>query len=485
MSDRCDYFFRQRVTEAELDLGFELLERADRNLASDIGVYGIVSGAVPSSHAPIADLTIDLTAPACAYDRLGQRIFYGTAQRVDVSVDATGIPTDVSDSASERWVGVFIRFHRLLSDARTDGNSQQVFFRRDESFELVVRQGPQAPIGAAPKVALVDAELLLCDVRRHAGQSQILAADIDVSRRQVFVFAQSTAVAVVAGLWTAISKAAGTVQKAFDSIDALLGGHFGATANRHRAQDVDYAPHGFIASSTVKSALDELVDDLSSQATTPGAARVATKAIPGVPNALPASTVDTHLAAILGWLNGHLGAASAAHAATAIAAMPFAFLATKNVQSQLQELVADLQSAAAAQGAALIGSQALGGAPRAVAATGLRDQLVAILTHVNAHIGSGDHDVRYLRRIYNGNDHVPGASSKLFTHLTAPPDLVTVAYNLVDATGAPQSPQFFQGPLSISLQLSVDKQATGGPAINVLNTSGATVFVTVNAYVLG
>jgi hypothetical protein len=38
-STRVDYYFRQRVTEAELDLGFELLERADRNLAADIGVY--------------------------------------------------------------------------------------------------------------------------------------------------------------------------------------------------------------------------------------------------------------------------------------------------------------------------------------------------------------------------------------------------------------------------------------------------------------
>ena len=36
MADRLDYYFRQRVTEAELDLGFELLEKADRNLAADI-----------------------------------------------------------------------------------------------------------------------------------------------------------------------------------------------------------------------------------------------------------------------------------------------------------------------------------------------------------------------------------------------------------------------------------------------------------------
>jgi len=43
MSDRLDFFFRQRVTEAELDLAFELLEKADRDLAADLGIFGIIS----------------------------------------------------------------------------------------------------------------------------------------------------------------------------------------------------------------------------------------------------------------------------------------------------------------------------------------------------------------------------------------------------------------------------------------------------------
>ena len=87
MAGRTDYYFRQKVTEAELDLAFELLEKADRNLAADIGVYGIISGAEPTPHSPVPNLTIDLTAPARAYDNLGQRIFFGTGQVVDCSVD--------------------------------------------------------------------------------------------------------------------------------------------------------------------------------------------------------------------------------------------------------------------------------------------------------------------------------------------------------------------------------------------------------------
>ena len=38
MADRVDFYFRQRVTEAELDLACELLEQADRLCILDKGV---------------------------------------------------------------------------------------------------------------------------------------------------------------------------------------------------------------------------------------------------------------------------------------------------------------------------------------------------------------------------------------------------------------------------------------------------------------
>ncbi len=485
MADRVDYYFRQRVTEAELDLGFELLERADRNLAADIGVYGVVAGAVPTQHAPIADLTIDLTAPARAYDRLGQRIFFGSGQTVNLAVDSTGIPTDVSTVGQERWVGVFLRFHRLLSDPRTDGNSQQVFFRRDESFELVVRQGPQAATGSAPKVPLVDGELLLCDVRRAAGQTQILDIDIDISRRQAFLFAQGSAVGVVAGLWKAITKTATSVQAALDAVDAVLFGHFGATANRHAAQDVDYPPHGFITSKNVKAALDELVDDLSStDPAGPGASKIGIDALTGIPNALAAGSIRAHVSQLLAWINAHVGAATAAHAATAISAAPGGFVASKNVQSQLGEIVGDLQSAIAGQGAALIGSLALGGSPRSVTAAVLRDQVLAILNHLNAHIGSGDHDGRYARRIFSSSAKMDATTQQVVGNLGAIPDHVTLSYNLLDGSDSPTQPTYHQGPYSFALQSWVDKNDPKGPALYVRNGAGVRLSITTNAYVI-
>ncbi len=38
MADRVGNFSRQKVTEASIDVSFELLDKADNNVAADIGV---------------------------------------------------------------------------------------------------------------------------------------------------------------------------------------------------------------------------------------------------------------------------------------------------------------------------------------------------------------------------------------------------------------------------------------------------------------
>ncbi|MCZ2126613.1 MAG: hypothetical protein LC099_02435 [Anaerolineales bacterium] len=384
MSDRVDFYFRQRVTEAELDLAFALLEKADRDLAADLGIYGIVSGAVPAPHSPVPDLTVDLTAPARAYDNLGQRMFFGTGQTVDCAVDLVGIPTDVATAGNERWLGIFLRFKRQLSDPRTDGNSQQVFFRRDESFELVVRQAPEGPSGAAPKPALQADELLLCDVLRRPGQTQILATDLDTSRRQAFIFAQGSSVAVATGTWSILDPLGATVQAALDEVDAELREHFTATGRRHSANAIDFTPHGFVGASNVQAALNELVDDLGSGAAgSSGATRVSADAAAGAPHALPAGSVKAQLTQLLGFLNAHVGATSGAHNASAIATLAHSFLSGANVQSQLQELVSALVSVSNPSGASRIGVVDVGGQLNAIHVEGALAELASAF--------SGDH----------------------------------------------------------------------------------------------
>jgi len=388
MADRLDYYFRQKVTEAELDLAFELLEKADRNLAADIGVYGIISGAAPTPHSPVPDLTIDLTAPGRAYDNLGQRIFFGTGQTVDCAVDFAGIPTEVPSAGQERWLGIFLKFDRLLSDPHTDGNSQQVFFRRDESFQVVVRQAPPGPIGSAAKVGLQPDELLICDVLRRNGQTQIIGSDLDTSRRQAFIFAQGDAVQVVSGAWTTLEPAVDTVQSALDEVDAELTDHFTGAARRHAASAIDIPAHGFIAATNVQGAVHELVDDLSSTASgTPGAQKVGADAAPGTPHALPAGNVDGQLSQLLAWLNDHVGAVAGGHNASAIAAVAHSYISGTSVQAQLQEIVTDLGSqAAGTAGAIRIGADPVAGTPNALVAGTVDSQLAALLGFINSHI---------------------------------------------------------------------------------------------------
>ena len=57
MADRTNFFHKQRVRESELDLAFELLEKAERNLAADIGVYGIIGWIGKDYDMPIAVLS--------------------------------------------------------------------------------------------------------------------------------------------------------------------------------------------------------------------------------------------------------------------------------------------------------------------------------------------------------------------------------------------------------------------------------------------
>ncbi len=530
MADRTDFYFRQRVTESELDLAFTLLEQADRNVATDIGVFGIISGAVPAPHAPVADLTIDLTAASTAYDRLGQRIYFGTGQRVDCSVDSAGVPTDVKAQGNERWLGVFLRFTRRLSDPRTDGNSQQVYFRRDESFELVVRQGIEAAAGSAVPVALQDDELLVCDVKRAYGRAQIVAGDLATKRRQAFVFARASAVQVDPGLWKILAPAAPHAQAAFDFADGVLSDHLGGTARKHPAEAIDFTPHVFLASKNVGAALAELVDSLVAVAGTPGGARIGMDGLPGAPAALQPGSVRTQLAQLLGALNAHLGAAAGAHAASAIAAAPFGPVTATSVQAQLQQLLAVL---AAASGAALVGGDAVAGKPYVLAAGTLRDQLTATIGQLNqlvadlaaltaglgaakignvdlggspyhvgegnlhdqltwitgglnGHTASGDHDGRYPRLTYSNGQLYAAGQTIAHGDIKGWPAIVTAYYTTVFlAPTAPLGPFIAQGPLSSQIVASVAKANNNVFNLSVQNTTAQQIYVLVNVYRVG
>jgi hypothetical protein len=190
MANRKDFYFRERVTEAELDSAFADLEDADHDLAAGLGFTGVLANAVVSPHAPVPNLTVDVSGPGIALDQLGRRVFFSSVQNVNVAQDDNAVSTEVSAAGKEKIVSVFLQFDRALSDPRIDGNSLTVFFRRDESFKFSVAQGAEAAAGQAIPPVLRSDALLLADVVRRFGQAQIGNDAISIGRRQdAFVLA--------------------------------------------------------------------------------------------------------------------------------------------------------------------------------------------------------------------------------------------------------------------------------------------------------
>lgn len=255
MADRRDYYNQQAVTEGELDAGFDGLERADRALAVDIGLFGVKSGLTVTEADPTPNLTV-IVESGTAFDAAGQRIRIGSSQVVNLALDYLNVSTAVPTAGQERWVSVYAHFDRELDDERIDGGSNVVFFVRNESFGLVVKQGAAASTGTAVKPALDDDMVLLCDVLLENGTTAIEDADINVVRRQnTRVFA---------------------------------------------ASEISADTHAYIAGDTVQAQLEEIVTDLALEVAeeselVAGSERIGARAKAATPYIFPLGTVGEHL----------------------------------------------------------------------------------------------------------------------------------------------------------------------------------------------
>ncbi len=431
-----------------------LLEQADRNLATDIGFRGIISGATPTQHEPVPDLTIDLTGPSTAYDRLGQRIFVGTDSTVDLSLDHQGIPTAVQTSGSERWLGVFIRFDRKLSDLRIDGNGQQVYWRRDEAFEFVVRQEPEAAIGTAARVPSQPDELLVCEVRIEEGQSEILDAHIEQERREVLTFAPAAAIGVDDSEWGGVIPARKTVQSALDAIDALVVAHRDGLAVRHGSDDIDHVPDGFVTETTAGAAINEIAIQLGRETDVDsGAYFIGASKKDGDPHSLPAGRVNNQIAALLGYLNAHTKLIANAHPSSAI------------------------------------DSSAVSGSTYNLAAGTVLQQLTSLLGSLNAvaaDLAAHHHDDTYLSRIYTSSQRFEAGETKLVTTLSGSPDIVTVGYNRYDTNGAALPTTYARGTVTSDIHYRITKVDAGGGdkafQLRVSNQSSVPLHIFVSAF---
>lgn len=250
--NRKDYYFRQLVAEDELDDGFEGAEAADRAIVLDGGFLGVANGLVVAPAAP-PDLTVDVAA-GTSYDKLGERCRVASTQNVDVSVDFNNVPTAVAVAGNEKWVAVFLKFARVLTDPRLDGNNNTVFFDRAESFSFHVVQGSEALIGTATKPALLADGILLADVYLVQGQTTVVGGDLSTLRREM-AFKYSAG---------AYSVAVGTAEESDAALLTIINGIVaaGAAGVSYAGSGPNWADATGLTSANVEAALDEVVADL-------------------------------------------------------------------------------------------------------------------------------------------------------------------------------------------------------------------------------
>lgn len=257
MANRRNFYYRQLVTDGELDQGFNELEKADRFMMADFELIGVARSATLTEHSPSVDLTLDVSGGGLIYDQQGRRISIPSLQVVNIAVDSNAVSTAVVGAANEKWISVFAKFKRVLSDSRIDGNSNPVFFVDDESFEFVVVQGTEAAVGVAARPALLADGILLGDARRVFGDTTVNNSKISSQSGSGLFSTTRRQDAFVCSAGVFASRA-GTPEASDQAIVALLNTHSTGAVGVHPATAISNTPAGAIAATTVQAALNEL-----------------------------------------------------------------------------------------------------------------------------------------------------------------------------------------------------------------------------------
>lgn len=250
MANRRDFYFRQKVTEAELDAAFAELENADRALASDFGHVGVCVGMAVSQQAS-PNLTVQVSGPGVVYDQIGQRIAIPSTQNVNCAVDEDGINTAVVTPGNSRILSLFAEFDRTLTDPRVDGNSATVFFVRAESFQFNVDAGTESGSPVAP--SLRSDQILIADITIAYGATTIVNGNISTTRREWMFKTTSGTVVAVGTAEEAIQVLATAIGTAGGSLTSHI-----ASGTAHAAASITFSPTGLIAATNVQAALAEL-----------------------------------------------------------------------------------------------------------------------------------------------------------------------------------------------------------------------------------
>lgn len=368
------FFYRQRVTEAELDQVFTWAQDADRAIVLDKDEAGVADGLTLAETGP-ASMALAY-ASGVAYAKAGERCNVAVAGTVDCSQDEYGVPTTVTDPANTKWIAIFVRPTRVLSEPRTDGNGNEVYTVQSEAAEVFVRQGSEG-IGPA-QVGLSASAILLGEVELAFGQTAITTGDIEVDRREDWYRAvtlsfgekvHGTALDAVGELWAEMD------------ILGAAGGTFTFVSKWFSAVDVAGSAPPI---TTVAEAINAMVYDLA-QAT--GSGLVGTANVAGTYLNWTTASVAGALSSIATAVNQHIGGSAPQHAATSITYTPYSWIAGATAAAAINEIIDDLALTTGTPGAARIGNVA---AVTTVwdwfsrSAATLQTQLASIFTALNS-----------------------------------------------------------------------------------------------------
>lgn len=346
--DRLDWYYRQLVTEGELDLAFDQVQERIESETAGTAFDGLTGSVVLSESSPTA-LTVEVPGDGDGYTSEGKHIAWSDPDTVDVSQDFSGTPTAVSTPGNRRWVSVFAEFNEDLQDLRLDGNGLPVYFKRIASPEFIVVQGVEGVDPPAPDLR-PDA-LLLADVELSYGQTQVVDANIDHTRQQNY-----------------IRTIFGTSQWVHDNAREAIEGVLGHLSDLMVVLENQVAPSGadYVgidaysqtptngvaldwALGSVRGALRSIVDDLvaSASGTNEGAGRVGsaakTASIVSVPSpiTLTAGNVSDQLQELADYLET---IRNTPFAASIVSFVPHDYVTSTTVQAAINELIDDLQS---------------------------------------------------------------------------------------------------------------------------------------------
>lgn len=261
--DLFDWYYKQPVTPAEMTEAFEAADRSIRSLAVAMGLVGIALRGDVAERAPNTPTGVVLLGPLLAYDDGGNRIYVpDPTLDVDLSQDENSASTAVDTPGQERYLSIFVRFQRELSDARKDGNDEDVLFGRREGYRVVVAAGAPAPSGTASRPSLRAGHVLIADVRLGYNQSLVTAADVRTDRSEYLFRAASGNITLSGRTLKEV------VQLLVDRMAALQAGMVGDAAG------ISFDPPAGMSSTNVQAALEELRTQISGMGGAPTAAQV-------------------------------------------------------------------------------------------------------------------------------------------------------------------------------------------------------------------